>query len=267
MVEIQKVQNIDYKINEMYESVFEELAKAIQTSSCQYTLIHLYSLVSSCESLKNGIGDALESGNVYVSKCLMRVLVEHFLRFNYICLSHIQTKSDTVAQEFSEYCAIKEKMDSIKAKNFENQMLGKPETNVNKAIRDIFPQMGDLSNKKINKISDKWAYKNIVHLVSTFDLDLVSNTSPFLASLVPIYSQLSSFIHGGINASNHACYLVTNTLDIQAIQDDYSSACRITGFTKVFSAMIAAQSNADLLSSVLKMNEFMDVYSTISTSD
>ncbi|MDP2714532.1 DUF5677 domain-containing protein [Rheinheimera sp.] len=253
-----ETQQLDFEISELFASVDIQLAESMKTSKCQHTLIHLYGLVASCEAIKNGIADAYESHNVYVSKSLLRVLVEHFLRFNYLFLSYIQNSSDATAREFSEFCTLKEEMDSIKANNFKNKMLGVAEVNLNSALRAKFPHAGDLSNRRISKISEKWAYKNIVDLVSTFDIDQAANMSSFLAGLVPLYSELSSFVHGGINAANYVRCLTANDQEQIIISDDYRSACRIAGFTKVFSTMIAAQSNASLLPIVLQLNKLME---------
>ncbi len=261
--DIVETQNVDFEINELFASVQTQLAEAMKTSKCRHTLIHLYGLVASCEAIKNGIGDAFESHNVYVSKALFRVLVEHFLRFNYLCLSHIQNKSDSTSKEFTDFCILKEEMDNIKAHNFKNKIMGVPEVNVNNALRAKFPNMGDLSNKKINKISEKWAYKNIVDLVATFDIDEPSNMSSFLSTLVPIYSQLSSFVHGGFNATEHVRSLTEKDQEQAAIAEDFGSACRIAGFTKVFSTMIAAQSNTQLVPVVLQLNELMEKLSLV----
>lgn len=254
----EKIKKLDFEINEVYASVTVELAEAMKTSSCKHTLMNLYRLVASCESLKSGIEDAFQSCNLYVSKSLLRSLVEHFLRFNYLCFSHVENESDSVAREFSEFCALKEEMDSIKAINFKNKIIGSDEIDVNEAIRAKFPNAKKLSNNQIDKFSQKWAYKRIVHHISNLDIDGSAGIADFLSTLVPLYSQLSSFIHGGLSANEYVTSITEAELETLVIAEDYWTACRISGFTKVFSTMIAAESDTSLLPTILQLNKLME---------
>lgn len=253
----ERIKRLDFEISEVYASVTVELSEAMKNSSYKHTLMHLYSLVASCESIKSGIEDAFQSSNLYVSKSLLRSLVEHFLRFNYLCFSHVENKSDSVAKEFSEFCALKEEMDNIKANNFKNKITGADEIDVNEAIRAKFPNAKNLSNKQIDRVSQKWSYKRIVDHVSNLDIEGSSGMAGFLATLVPLYSQLSSFIHGGLSATEYVTSATNAEHEPAVIGEDYWTACRISGFTKVFSTMIAAESDINLLPTILQLNKLM----------
>ncbi|TOQ64512.1 hypothetical protein, partial [Vibrio parahaemolyticus] len=70
-------------------------------------------------------------------------------------------------------------------------------------------------------------------------------------------------VHGGFNATEHVRSLTEKDQEQAAIAEDFGSACRIAGFTKVFSTMIAAQSNTQLLPVVLQLNELMEKLSLV----
>ena len=72
-----------------------------------------------------------------------------------------------------------------------NQIVG----NIRAAIEHVYPRAAGLSMSELEAGSAKFRYREILRFLS--GPGLVSGETPFLAKIIPVYPELSAFIHGG----------------------------------------------------------------------
>ncbi len=149
--------------------------------------------------LKNSIIDLSETSDIYSAKVLYRIFIEHWLKGSYIWMRYIKEKSDDVGIEYYSLGRLGEELkygNSIKqvsaildaeTKNLDVcDILCKYDSNLNK-----------LNKKDITRNIKKFEYKNIVkYLVGSSFLK-----ANWVSAIVPEYSELSSFVHGGPGAT------------------------------------------------------------------
>ncbi|MGE3510198.1 MAG: hypothetical protein AB7N65_15100 [Vicinamibacterales bacterium] len=70
------------------------------------------------------------------------------------------------------------------------------EADYDAAVRRAYPKAASLSQRELEAHSAKFRYREILRYLST-ETDLISQATPFLSKIVPVYASLSSYVHGG----------------------------------------------------------------------
>jgi len=192
--------------------IFAEFEKAIAQhlrfllfdSEFKNTADICFMFMYSTDRLKSSIFDCAEKDDFYSLNVLYRSINEHYLRFEYFWFNNALHKHDRYALlfraslDFSEKLAIENAINS--AKKIKNQ-----ET---KTSEEIWSELVN-SNKEFKKFtkgeiiefSKNLSIKNIIrYLEKTFNSN-GNETVPFLQNTIIEYTILSSFVHGGIEAS------------------------------------------------------------------
>ncbi|MEX2436950.1 MAG: DUF5677 domain-containing protein [Candidatus Paceibacterota bacterium] len=158
------------------------------------------------QTLKTGVFDLIEARNIYSINILFRSLIDHFLRFYYIFLSFAEQKNDSagthylkfnLASEHLNYAFSLKSMSEIRGGNIND-------INVFDLIRKHNPQLKEFSNSKLKKEIKKYSTKNMIKKIvdTIYSQSDVDESSLFLLKLLPQYSELSSFVHGGIDSTH-----------------------------------------------------------------
>ena len=74
-----------------------------------------------------------------------------------------------------------------------NEIVG----NVQKAIAAVYPEAAGLSTRQLEREAERFKYRSILRFLQGEVPGMVGAERPFLASIVPAYALLSSFVHGG----------------------------------------------------------------------
>ncbi len=164
------------------------------------TIMALFSFHTHLLTIKNAIIDLSEDNNIYSIKALYRIYLEHLMKGFYIWSRYVEEKNDNVGIEYYSLGTIGENLkygNSIKHLSViidaENKNMDVWDT-----LCKYDKNLSKLNKKDIKENIEKFDYKNIAKY-------LINNKTS-IYNLIPViiseYSDLSSFIHGGPNASN-----------------------------------------------------------------
>ena len=158
----------------------------------------MFGFCAKTNALKTAMFDMIESNNPYAFKTLFRCYCDHYLKFTYLFVRFVLEKSDEVGREYFSFCGAIETRDYLKSimaaeAIFGNQISG----DVKGAIEAVYPDAATLSMKELQVASAKFRYREILRFLSAQAPDLLNSSTPFLASIVPAYAEMSSFVHGG----------------------------------------------------------------------
>ena len=191
----------DDELFECFSKVAEELISEYKNSNYPQSIMSLMGLMGTINSLKLAAFDLAEESetHLYAIKTLLRPAIEHFLRFSYLQAKLVQKKNDCAGEEYRKYCVISETIAFVKS-----HYALDPEKEVQeKVLKSLKKKNGfELSNRQLEQIVSKWSYKNIARKLERF-LNKDKEQLTFFRGLVVQYSELSSFVHGGVNAETY----------------------------------------------------------------
>lgn len=111
-------------------------------------------------------------------------------------------KNDSIGEDDLKFCSLSENIDTGKAwKDIAKILEKKPTADPYELLKEINPDFKMYSKEEIIKGSEQFRYKNIIRFLnSKLNKDNKFEGNEFLLKLIPIYSDLSSFVHGGPSA-------------------------------------------------------------------
>jgi len=173
--------------------------------------------------LKNGIYDQIESNNLYSAKILYRTLIEHYLKAQFLLYESLKSGNDNIGKDYYEFADASEKLQLGSAYKYVGEILF-PENSFNDVfdvVKEIFPALEKYSKKDIRNKAAKFNYRQIIEYL--YDLfyvqqNIQSNGNDFLLNLIPEYSDLSSYVHGGPAADKSLLSL--STTGLSAVEDE-----------------------------------------------
>lgn len=150
-------------------------------------------------TLKNALIDLSEENNIYSMKILYRVFLEHWLKGIYIWARYTKEKNDDVGTEYNSLGKIGEELKYGNSLKQVSVILNAESKNLD--VWDVLckynPKLKDLNKKDITDNIKKFEYKNITQYL----FDNQAPGSEWVSIIIPEYSELSSFVHGGPGAS------------------------------------------------------------------
>jgi hypothetical protein len=149
--------------------------------------------------LKTALFDMVEAENPYAFKALLRCFCEHYVRFTYLFIRFLREKSDAVGIEYFSYCGAAEAWEHLRAIRTAGGLLGNTvdADELEASIRSAYPRAAVLSKAQLREASGRFNYRSILHALSHDVQGAISTSNPFLATIVPAYARLSSYVHGG----------------------------------------------------------------------
>jgi hypothetical protein len=190
---IDRVRDTDDSLKQIVADAHLQIPEALKGTPFQMTASVLSSLVSSLVSLKAGILDLAEAGNLYGTFVLFRVFLEHLLKANAIFLKACVDQSDDFAKQYLQL-RIKEAFNYLCACEQAGLQIGdKP-----KFVLDCcIPEAQALSAAEVKELEKPFRYRALILTIR----ELTDTNSPdFLSKVIPNYSELSGFVHGGPTA-------------------------------------------------------------------
>lgn len=181
-----------------FEAEAQEFLRTIGRTQYKNTYRALIGFIFKANALKTGIFDAIGSENPYVLRILFRALCEHYLKFTYILMRFMEEKTDQAGMDFFYYCGAVEARDYAKSLRLSESLIGNDfAINLDRLVAAHYPHASDLSVKELEAKSAAFRYRDILRYLAKHKSSLISARVPFLASIIPAYAELSSFIHGG----------------------------------------------------------------------
>jgi hypothetical protein len=223
---------------------------AMKGSPLEKTGEVLSSLLTALESLKAGILDLSEAGNVYGANALFRVFLEHMLKMLGMFLKSIDEQSDDFTEQY------------LRLRVVEASQYVKAITAAKIDIKDLhdsplapwFKEGSELTGKERDALESPFKYKTLIETIS----DLSGQDRPsFLSKIVPNYCELSGFVHGGPSTSLILDALPTKAVQADKLLEDADLVVAMFFSAKRWLLMLAALTRPDLQSQLDQFDEAM----------
>jgi len=167
--------------------------------------------------LKTAIFDLCEVDNIYAVKIIFRSLIEHILKAQYIFMKWAEIRSDQIGEHYTDWYQAAELYDYFKSLEAVSKLSSNNTNNDPCAlIAQVFPEFKDKPIKDIKSISSQFNYRSIINYIYE-QLNKAQSTeaSPFLLKIIPNYSELSGYVHGGPTANKDLLTVYTNEQERQ----------------------------------------------------
>ena len=187
--------------DDLYSSLLEQEAGAmfetVRTTSFPQTYSAMFAFCAHTNFLKTAMFDVVESENPYAFRVLYRCFCEHYLKFMYLFVRFAVEKSDAPGREYYSYCGAQEIRQYAAAVVEAESLVGsRVVAELDEFIANHFPDAAHLTAKELKRQSSKFEYRSILKFLSQHPR-ILGPENQVLAAIVPLYSELSSFVHGG----------------------------------------------------------------------
>ncbi len=187
---ISDVRARDRALSSVALNVEDEIPAALRGTRFEKTGDVLAHLVSSVGSLKDGILDLAEASNVYGTNALFRVFLEHMLKTLALFMKGGHDGTDDFANQYIRL-RIHEAGEYLRA--YEAAKLDMT-LNPKSVLDPWFSEAQALSRKQLNELAEPFRYKALIEYINS----RIGEGGPnFLTKIIPNYSELSGFVHGG----------------------------------------------------------------------
>lgn len=194
---------MDYReADDLVFSIIEEggtpMFASLSSTAFPQTYRTMFGFCAKTNSLKTAMFDMVDSDNPYAFKALFRCYCDHYLKFMYVFVRFLKEKTDDVGREYFSYCGAIESRDYLSAVIVAEKLVGNAVAgDLRAAVDKVYPEAASLSHSELEAASAKFRYRSILRYLSSEVPQLLSEDTPALASIVPIYAEFSSFVHGG----------------------------------------------------------------------
>ena len=245
-MKIENIRDLDDEIFEEFQSYFPKTTTSVFSKKFTNTNISIQFINVSANFIKNSIYDNCETDDYYGMKILYRCLIEHFIRFKYLYINWLLNKNDDFAKEYLEYSDAREVLDLIRAKISEQQLY-----DPNYKLKDWdnllkdHPNFKNKTRKEVEEKTRKYSFKNIIRFLNKELMNDDKFSSDFFGKLIVEYSDLSSFVHGGMKSYQEMMSM--NTLEKRLIE--YERICglafQMSNSIKLFSLLMYVQTDRE----------------------
>jgi len=245
MNKIDTIRDLDDEVFEIFQEYFPKTQNSKFIKTYPKTNLLISMLDTSGNFIKNSIFDCCETDDYYGMKILYRSLIEHYIRYKYIFIKWTITKSDEFSNDYFEFNNAREVLDLIKAKVSEKQLYDTSYKieDWNRLLKD-HPQFKNKTRKQVEKETSKYSFKNIIRFLNIELKKGEQEMSEFLGKLIVEYSELSSFVHGGMKS-----YQEMMVLDEEKREQEYNRisglSFQLSGSIKMFNLILYLQTDKD----------------------
>ena len=193
MSNLQNIRERDSRLNAITQVTRDKIPAAMKDTPLEKTTSVMMSLTARLRYLKTGILDLIEADNVYCANALYRVFLEHMLRVNAIFLWGLDNISDNLAEQ---YLKVEIAEEDAYLKGCEKAGLEMIK-NRRESLVEMFPNAKTLTDKEIKELAHPFHIRNLINTI----VESVKLIKPnFITKIIPNYSRLSGFVHGGPSA-------------------------------------------------------------------
>ncbi|MCJ7651080.1 MAG: hypothetical protein MUP85_20925 [Candidatus Lokiarchaeota archaeon] len=211
--QLEKLRDIDDKIFETVKDLTKNIPWLINESPIPYTAEFFLMYIRSSNFIKNSIFDCSETEDLYSVKILFRSLIEHYLRFQFVFTKYGLSKNDEESKKYFEILELSEHLDYLKSLKKVAFIQSNDISSLNDVWDDLslkFPSFKKFPIKELEKYAQEFSIKNVITFLEE-KIGPNEKENGFLLKIIPEYSELSSFVHGGIFAyKNHNDFLEQN---------------------------------------------------------
>lgn len=258
--EYEKIRERDEEVFSAFTDYAEKFIPDFLQSEYSYVCRSLLFLEMGSVFLKNSIYDCYESQSVYSAKILFRCLIEYFLRHSYIFTRFVDEKKDDVGVDFYNYCDMGENFDYYKAlrssqKIFDPSLID--DDSDWEKLKSFNTDFSSISPSDLKRKVEQFQHKKIIKYLNEVQTKNSINND-FLKKIIPLYSELSSYVHGGPQSHKFHLILKGNNDEInEEILDICKWAFNLNLAMKQFNLTIVAGLVLDKYNKeYLKMTKF-----------
>lgn len=236
---IEEIREIDAKIHEVIEESLADLARFLSNSKFPKTGTALIMLLTKSNFIKNGIYELCSVEDLYSVNILYRSLIEHFLKHQYIFLNFAKSNNDQIGTDYYSYCDMGENLDYLKAIRSTNTIFDPSNSDIEvwEELVKHDKRFKGISPKKLKEKNDQFRYKNIIRYISSLGIE----DNGTLKKIIPQYSELSSFVHGGPYSENILFEKSGSTERIEIMKNTCEMTFSIAKSIKAFTYLFAYQ--------------------------
>jgi hypothetical protein len=180
----------DAALGRIAPCVHNTIPAALRGTQLASTADVLSGLVFGLEALKDGMLATAATGNVYATNVLFRVFLEHMLKAVAVFLKGVKDGNDDFAKQFIRIrlCEAKAYLKAYEAAGLDMSVSPKS------MLEPWFEEGAKLTKKQVEEIEGPFKYRELIRTVGS----LIGAAGPsFLSKVIPNYSELSGFVHGG----------------------------------------------------------------------
>lgn len=243
MDDIEKLREIDFEIHNIFEKNGPVIIEFTKSDKIPKTSNTFLLFITKTNFIKEAIFELSESQEIYSINILFRSLIEHFLRFQYMFFRVLMDKNDSIGDDYIRFCSLSENIDTGKAwKDVAKILDTNPTADPYEILKEVKPDYKDFSKDDIIKKAEQFRYKNIIQFINNkLNKDQTFERNEFLLKIIPIYSDLSSFVHGGPSADQALFETMDMNKRIEAVKNKVELAFIIAGTVKLFSYFVFYQ--------------------------
>ncbi len=227
-----------------YRPIIEDYVRTMKDLEHPYSHFALLSFIPKVESIRCGMFKVAEIEESYSYRILLRSLIEHYCKFMYILMRYAEERTDNIGKAYSIFGGAKEKLDYIKAMKTVAEMLGV--TLLRSPIdilNDLQPFLDNMSDAQLRASSLQFTYKNTAKYIHEKMCKPEYKQSDLMISILPLYSELSSFVHGGPSSLNFCKELENPETMYDSIVESLSVSQMMTFHVQAMTFLIFYQKN------------------------
>ena len=248
MDRFERLRDRDNEIHEAFVEFFPWTVELLGRTTAPSKTVRVFLwFIAKTNFLKEGIFDLCESDNIYGANVLYRSLIEYYLRFMYVWFRFLKEHTDEAAHEYLTFCAWDEALKYGKSLQDVERIMGRvPLEDPYDTIRRIHPEAAQYSAREIRARAKQFSFPKIMKFLATEWLagDALKKAPPdFLLNLIPLYSELCSFVHGGPDADSEVTALGDPTKRANENVRVAEQSWRLAGSVKLFSLIVLYQSD------------------------
>lgn len=170
------------------------VAAELKNTPAEKTAAVMAELVIALVNLKNGILVTAEADNLYATNVLFRVFLEHALKAMTIFMRAVHDHSDVFAESYLRLVVpeARQYLSAIQESKLE------PGAEIHSVLAPWFAEAGGLTRSQAKAMEEPFKYKSMIRTLNDY---LGESGANFLTKIIPNYSELSGFVHGGPSAA------------------------------------------------------------------
>jgi hypothetical protein len=241
---------VDDKQQELVEIIIQRLFNLLKTTDLKRSVLSVISFIGNTNFIKNGIFDLVESENVYSIKILFRSLIEHFLKFQYLLLRFLESQNDTIFTEFERFSQYSDLLSYGNSLKNINHILNSKDADLSsfEILKEMFPELKGQTNKWVKDKIEEYRIQNIIKYINDrINKDNSYSSNKFILDLLPVYSELSSFVHGSSEANKIMLKLSDPKLRMEDLNKSVEFSLNITLLISSSACLMFAKQDEGLI--------------------
>lgn len=167
------------------------------------SIFSMTSLFPKIESIRLGIFEVAKINEFYSVNILYRALIEQSIKAQYLWMRIVESKDDEIGVDYWVFGKDQENIDYAKALQHSYSLIGiAPELSAIEILKKYGVILDKKSGNEIRLKQEQFKYKNMVRYINEKLKKDKSSVPSILTSIFPLYSELSSCVHGGPDSTD-----------------------------------------------------------------